>query len=135
MSARNKRGRAASQRISKTSDTIEGNVATGPNTANAKTTVKPRFLKDENAVTATRSDHGTSRARMRTNTRPPKRKVLPNDRRARETKDRRVSPLRIEVIGTTAIAGGTAAMRTQPFRIWGSGLRTANERMRPLRTT
>src|SRR5881396_2713882 len=84
MSARNKRGRAASQRISKTSDTIEGNVATGPNTANAKTTVKPRFLKDENAVTATRSDHATSRARVRTNTRPPRRKVLPNDRKARD---------------------------------------------------
>src|SRR5437667_11135797 len=84
MSARNRSGRAASQRISKTSETIEGNVATGPNTANARTTVRPRFLNDENAVTATRSAHGTRRARVRTNTTPPRRKVLPNARTASE---------------------------------------------------
>src|SRR5207245_278442 len=38
-SPRNSRGRAASQRISNTRETIEGNVATGPNTANASTHV------------------------------------------------------------------------------------------------
>src|SRR5947208_12845429 len=38
-------------------------------------------------------------------------------RRAKAITALRVSPLRMEVIGTTAIAGGTAAMRTQPFRI------------------
>src|SRR5437867_8280961 len=224
MSARKRSGRAASQRISKTRDTIEGNVATGPNTANASTTVRPRFLNDENAVTATRSAQDTRRARVRTNTTLPKRKVLPNERRARDVMSsgwaskgprvepavattrkknemltalprnptawgnrrrnrdatrgipinrtvcktsspngavwfvntrviagtrprpstyrrakaitaRRVSPLRMDVMGTTAIAGGTAAMSTQPFRIWESELTTANARISPLRTT
>src|SRR6266571_5411078 len=83
MPARNKSGRAASQRISKTRETIEGKVATDPNTANASTTVKPRFLKDENTVTATRSAHGTRSVRVRTKTTPPKRNVLPNDKSAR----------------------------------------------------
>src|SRR5438093_5667166 len=205
-SPRKSRGSAASQRISKTKETIEGRVATEPNTANARTTVKPRFLNDENVVTATRSAQGIRSARVSRNTTPPRRKVRPNEKRARDAMssgwanngprvepavattrkknemltalprksttrgnrrrnrdatsgtpinrtvcetsspngaDRfvktrviagtsprpstyrrakaitalRVSPLRMEVIGTTAIAGGTAAMRTQPFRI------------------
>src|SRR5438445_249136 len=78
-SPRKSRGRAASQRISNHRETIEGKVATGPNTANASTTVSPRFLNDEKAVTATRSAHGTWRARVRTNTSPPRRNVLPNE--------------------------------------------------------
>src|SRR3989475_12237347 len=83
MSARNKSGKAASQRISKTRETIEGRVATEPKTANARTTVKPRFLNDENVVTATRSAHGTPSARVSRNTTPPRRKVRPNEKRAR----------------------------------------------------
>src|SRR5439155_20054463 len=82
-SARNKSGRPASQRISKTRETIEGKVATEPNTANARTTVKPRFLNDENVVTATRSAQGTRSARVNENTTPPRRKVRPNDKMAR----------------------------------------------------
>src|SRR3990170_3926888 len=46
----------------------------------------------------------------------------------------RTSPRRREVTGITAIAGGTAAMRTQPSRTDGSGLRIANARRRPLST-
>src|SRR5437899_2810090 len=84
MSARNNNGRVASQRISKTKETIEGKVATEPNTANAKTTVKPRFLNDENVVTATRSVHGTRSDRVSRNTTPPRRKVRPNDMMARD---------------------------------------------------
>src|SRR3989442_6122216 len=83
MSARNNKGSAASQRISKTRETIEGNVETEPNTANARTTVKPRFLNDENVVTATRSAHGMRSARVNRKTTRPKRKVRPNDNRAR----------------------------------------------------
>src|SRR5207247_4355327 len=84
MSARNKSGKAASQRISKTRETIEGRVATEPKTANARTTVKPRFLNDENVVTATRSAQGMRSARVSRNTIPPRRKVRPNERRARD---------------------------------------------------
>src|SRR3989441_11513091 len=84
MSARNNKGSAASQRISKTRETIEGNVATEPNTANARTTVKPRFLNDENVVTATRSAHGMRSARGSRKTTPPNRKVRPNENRARD---------------------------------------------------
>src|SRR5207249_11725161 len=83
MSARNKSGRPASQRISKTRETIEGKVATEPNTANARTTVKPRFLNDENVVKANRSAQGTRSARVNKNTTPPRRKVRPNDQMAR----------------------------------------------------
>src|SRR2546422_3615012 len=84
MSARNSKGSAASQRNSKTRETIEGNVATEPNTANARTTVKPRFLNDENVVTATRSAHGMRSARVSRKTTPPNRKVRPNENRARD---------------------------------------------------
>src|SRR5207245_4431062 len=84
MSARNSSGRVASQRISKTRETIEGKVATEPNTANAKTTVKPRFLNDENVVRATRFVHGMRSARASRNTTPPRRKVRPNENRARD---------------------------------------------------
>src|SRR3989442_14185946 len=84
MSARNKSGQAASQRISKTRETIEGRVATEPKTANARTTVKPRFLNDENVVTATRSAQGMRSARVSRNTTEPRRKVRPNEKRARD---------------------------------------------------
>src|SRR5947199_9302834 len=84
MSARNKSGKAASQRISKTRETIEGRVATEAKTGNARTTGKPRFLNDENVVTATRSVQGMRSARVSRNTAPRSRKVRPNEMRARE---------------------------------------------------
>src|SRR4030067_396587 len=49
-------------------------------------------------------------------------------------RDRRTSPLRRDVMGITATAGGTAAMRTQPSWIPESPAKAAKTRSSPLRT-